>query len=98
MYDKEGQKDGTIQSNGSYYSSATDFTNWKATNRITAGVGYTAGKMSFDLAYQYSSTSGEFYPFQSYYEGPNSSENVLCNNSKVENKRHQLLMTLGYHF
>lgn len=98
MYDKEGQKDGTIQSNGSYYSSATDYTNWKATNRITAGVGYTAGKMSFDLAYQYASTSGEFYPFQSYYEGPDSPENILCNSTKVENKRHQLLLTLGYHF
>lgn len=98
MYDKDGQKDGTIQSNGSYYSSATDFTNWKATNRITAGVGYTAGKMSFDLAYQYVSTDGEFYPFQSYYEGTGSPENNVANFTKVENKRHQLLLTLGYHF
>lgn len=98
MYDKDGQKDGTIQSYGSYYSSATDFTNWKSTDRITAGVGYTAGKMSFDLAYQYSSTSGEFYPFQSYRDGLDSSEDVLTKLTKVENKRHQLLLTLGYHF
>ena len=98
MYDKDGQKDGTIQSNGSYYSSATDFTNWKATNRITAGLGYTAGKMSFDLAYQYASTSGEFYPFQSYVLEPGSPENNVAKMTKVENKRHQLLLTLGYHF
>ena len=98
MYDKEGQKDGTIDSNGSYYSSATDFTNWKATNRITAGVGYTAGKMTFDLAYQYANTSGDFYPFQSYYDSVDPAEDVIPQKTEVSNKRHQLLLTLGYHF
>ena len=98
VYDKDGYKDGTINSEGSYYSSATDYTNWKATNRITAGVGYTAGKMSFDLAYQFASTSGDFYPFQSYTNSQFPDDDVVPTVTEVNNKRHQLLLTLGYHF
>ena len=100
MYDEYGFKDGTVNSPGSYYSSTTDYTNWKATNRITCGVGYTVSKFSFDLAYQYSAQSGDFSPFMNYYasaeDGPEY-DNV-SNAVKVDNKRHQLLLTLGYHF
>ena len=68
MYKSEGFKDGSLQSNGSYYASATDYTNWKATNRITCGVGYTTGKFNLDLAYQYSATNGDFSPFMTYVD------------------------------
>ena len=100
MYDSYGFKDGTINSPGSYYSSSTDYTNWKATNRITCGAGYNVGKVSLDLAYQYSAQSGDFSPFMNYYasaeDGPEYDN--ICNPVKVDNKRHQLLLTLGYHF
>lgn len=107
MYDEKAYKDGSINSYGTYYSSSTDFTNWKSTNRITLGVGYTVGKLSLDLAYQYSVQSGKFKPFDGYdvkavypdgtdvvYEDINNA----CDAVNVENKRHQLLFTLGYHF
>lgn len=100
MYDKSGFKDGTINSLGSYYSSATDYTNRKSTNRITCGVGYNVGNLSLDLAYQYSVQNGDFYPFMSYYasEQDGSAYDNIADGVKVSNKRHQLLFTLGYHF
>lgn len=112
MFKKEGYKDGNIDSYGSNYSSATDYTNWEATNRYTVGVGYTLGKMSFDLAYQYALTNGKFHPFaDSYldytYPGQDSNGNDVtmtesldnyANAVKVSNKRNQLLLTLTYRF
>lgn len=112
MFKKEGFKDGNIDSYGSNYSSATDYTNWEATNRYTVGVGYTLGKMSFDLAYQYAQTNGKFHPFaDSYldytYPGQDSNGNDVtmtesldnyANAVKVSNKRNQLLLTLTYRF
>ena len=98
MYNANGYKDGTISSYGSFYSSSTDYTNWKATNRITAGIGYTYNKLSIDLAYQYSQTDGEFYPFISYKDKDNASYDNICNAVNVSNKRNQLLLTLGYKF
>ena len=100
MYEDYGAKAMSIDSNGMFYSSSTDYTNWEATNRLTLGLGYTAGKLSLDLAYQYSAQSGYFSPFTSYYnvtDNPDLDDNV-CNAVKVDNKRHQLLLTLGYHF
>ena len=100
MYDKNGFKDGTLDSPGSYYASATDFTNWKSTNRITAGIGYSIENWNFDLAYQYSTTKGDFTPFMSYYAGegdPLISDNVAPW-VEVENNRHQVLMTIGCRF
>lgn len=112
MFKKEGYKDGNIDSYGSNYSSATDYTNWEATNRYTVGVGYTLGKMSFDLAYQYAQTNGKFHPFaDSYldytYPGQDSNGNDVtmtesldnyANAVNVSNKRNQLLLTLTYRF
>lgn len=112
MFKKEGYKDGNIDSYGSNYSSATDYTNWEATNRYTVGVGYTLGKISFDLAYQYAQTNGKFHPFaDSYldytYPGQDSNGNDVAmtesldnyaNAVKVSNKRNQLLLTLTYRF
>lgn len=66
MFSKDGFKDSSLDSPGSYYASATDYTNWKGTTRITFGLGYRLGKMSLDLAYQYSQKSGDFSPFMSY--------------------------------
>lgn len=112
MFKKEGYKDGNIDSYGSNYSSATDYTNWEVTNRYTVGIGYTLGKMSFDLAYQYAQTNGKFHPFaDSYldytYPGQDSNGNDVtmtesldnyANAVKVSNKRNQLLLTLTYRF
>lgn len=98
MYNKEGFKDGTINSYGTYYSSTTDYTNRKATNRITAGVGYSCRNWTIDLAYQYSQTDGDFYPFMSYVDNDKQAYDNVCDAVKVSNKRNQLLLTLGYKF
>lgn len=100
MYSKNGYKDGTIDSPGSYYSSQTDYTNWKSTNRFTCGFGYSVGKLSLDLAYQYSAQSGDFSPFTNYYASKEDSPQYdnISDAVKVDNKRHQVLFTLGYHF
>lgn len=98
MCDKGGYKDTTLDSPGTYYQSASDFTNWEETYRITAGLGYKWGGFGMDLAYQYSTTQGQFCPF---VDGASYSGGELINYGdavKVDEKRHQLLLTLGYTF
>lgn len=98
MYKENGFKDGTIQSNGSYIASATDFTNWKNTHRLTCGLGYNTGKFSVDLAYQYSAAKGDFCPFMSYTDNQYEDFDNIANFVEVNNKRHQVMCTLGYSF
>ena len=98
MYEKNGYKDGTLESNASYISSATDYTNWKATNRITCGVGYNIDKFSVDLAYQYTTQKGDFRPFTEYKDDVDPELDINVDAKEVKNERHQLLLTLGYHF
>jgi hypothetical protein len=110
MYKTDAFKDGTINSYGTYYSSTTDYTNWKSTNRLTCGVGYSTKTFSVDLAYQYSAVNGNFQPFMNSsatYNWDNDGdgkvdevENVVNNANpiKVSNKRHQLIATLTYRF
>lgn len=100
MYEESGYKDVTLDSPGTYYTSQSDYTNWKATNRITCGFGYTFDNFTVDMAYQYSVQSGDFSPFTSYYasEADGAAANCICDAVKVDNKRHQLLLTLGYRF
>jgi opacity protein-like surface antigen len=98
MYNKEAYKSVDANSPGLYYSSAADYTNWESTNRFTCGVGYTAGKLTFDMAYQYSSQSGKFNPFTPYYNDEQPELTNVAEPIKVDNNRHQLMMTLGYSF
>lgn len=105
MYKETGSKDFDIDSYGTNCASATDFTNWKATNRLTCGIGYRYNNFSVDLAYQYSVRKGTFSPFQAawgdYYDGDvDNPEQIDITPTTVEvsNKRHQLLLTLGYTF
>ena len=99
MYDKNGSKNGSISSPGSYYASETSFVNWKDTNRFTCGIGYSIDKFNIDLAYLYSAQNGDFYPFMNYYEGQApSTEDNLASATKVSNKHSQLQLTFGYRF
>lgn len=99
-YKTDAYRDQSLNTDGVYYSSTTDYTNWKDTHRITCGFGYQIGKFNVDLAYQFSSTNGEHYPFMSYYAGANepAENDNIADMTKVSNKRHQLLLTLGYRF
>ncbi len=99
MFSNLGYRDGSLESPGAAYATSTDYTNWKSTNRVTAGFGYQMKKFFVDLAYQYSQSNGEFYPFMSYVaDDASSSDNCIANGVKVSNKRNQLLLTLGYRF
>ena len=100
MYVSDGQKDPGLSSLGTSYASATDYTNWKATNRFTLGVGYQIDKFNIDLAYQYSSQSGDFYPFSNVKNiNINSTTyNNIATGTKVKSDKSQLLLTLGYRF
>lgn len=103
MYRDEAAKGIEVNSSNNALTSTTDYTNWEATNRITAGVGYNIDKFSIDLAYQYSAQNGKFHPFADYdYQYVENGSTVTLSNYadavKVSNKRHQLLLTLGYRF
>lgn len=105
MFQKSAVRDQTIQSPGVYYASTTDYTNWGAINRFTAGVGFSFDKFRLDLAYQYTQRNGDFYPFMNYYEAQyvdannqTQTEVNKCDAVSVSDKRHQLLCTLSYSF
>ena len=106
MFDKYGFRDQSLicgadanNNNGVNTSASSDYTNWKATNRFTVGVGFNYQKLSIDVAYQYSSQNGDFYPYMSYYPEDNSKFGAnIAPVTEVNNKRHQLLMTVGYRF
>ncbi len=98
MYEKDGYRDGSIDSFGTYVASTTDFTNWEDTHRFTLGAGYTYQKFNISLAYQYSQTNGKFYPFMSYSDAHTAAADNIADGVKVSNKRNQLLLTLGYTF
>lgn len=112
MFKQDGFKDGSLDSYGTNYASQTDYTNWKSTNRLTCGFGYRLGDLNIDLAYQYSSQNGTFHPFMDSYSDYIYTETDAAGNTqtitepidnyadevKVSNKRHQLILTLGYRF
>lgn len=98
MYQEDGFKDGTLDSDASYYSSATDFTNWKATHRLTCGVGIQLDKVNLSAAYQYSVQKGGFEPFMSYEDKWTADDDNIVSPVNINNKRHQVLLTATYSF
>ncbi len=100
QFNDNAYRDGSLQSPGVGYATSADYTNWKATNRFTCGLGFTMNKFFADIAYQYSSTEGKFYPFMSYYPSSKDDEAYanIADGSKVSVNRHQLLLTIGYRF
>jgi hypothetical protein len=106
MYKEDGMRDQTIYSPGVYYASTTHYINWKATNRITAGVGFSFDKFRLDLAYQYNTRKGDFYPFMkdlavTYVdEATGASEELRnhCDAVSVKDNRHQIQASLVYTF
>ena len=106
MYKEDGVRDQTIYSPGVYYASTTHYINWKATNRITAGVGFSFDKFRLDLAYQYNTRKGDFYPFMkdlavTYVdEATGTSEELRnhCDAVSVKDNRHQIQASLTYTF
>lgn len=106
MFNKYGVRDQFLicdadanGNNGVNTSASSDYTNWKATNRFTVGAGFNYKNLFIDVAYQYSSQNGDFYPYKSYYPKDNSKLGAnIAPVTEVNNKRHQLLMTIGYRF
>ena len=114
MYEENGVRDQRLESTGVYYASSTHYVNWKDTNRITAGVGFSFDKFRLDLAYQYSSRKGDFYPFMKdisnrvevkTYDSDNNiigtdvvTESNHCDAVSVKDNRHQIQASLTYTF
>lgn len=106
MYQENGVRDQTVYSPGVYYASTTHYVNWKATNRVTAGVGFSFDKFRLDLAYQYSTRKGDFYPFMkdlsADYIDEDAGEIVTvsnhCDAVNVKDNRHQIQASLTYTF
>ena len=105
MYKVGAYRDQTLNSPGVYMASSTDFTNWKATNRLTAGVGFTFDKLRLDLAYQYTMCDGEFYPYMNglsakYIDSAGNTQTLTneCTPVQVKDNRHQFLCSATYTF
>ena len=91
MYVKDAYRGVDVSSFGNYDSSVTDYVNWDATSRITAGLGFSLDKFTVDLAYQYATQKGQFLPFT-------GSDINLPADVEVKNDRHHAMLTLGYNF
>lgn len=80
----------------------TDFTNWKATNRFTVGLGYRYKGGYIDLTYQYSGQKGDFYAFNvdnvTYVDQNNNPLNINLQPTEIENNRSQIMCTVGFRF
>ncbi len=105
MYKESGVRDQTLDSPATYMASTTDYTNWKDTHRLTAGIGFTFDQVRLDLSYQYTMRSGDFYPYMNgleakYYNAYDQLEVLRneCQAVKVDDNRHQLQATLTYTF
>lgn len=66
----------------------TDFENTESMNHITLGLGYRGNLIYADLAYQYGLYKSDFYAF----------DQLELPATKVDNDRHQLLLTVGLRF
>nr|WP_320059008.1 hypothetical protein [uncultured Bacteroides sp.] len=72
----------------------TEFSNIKAINNYTIGVGYRGAVFYTDLAYQYNTYKEDFYPFYN-----KSTDGIVAPNAtKVTNTKSQVLLTLGMRF
>lgn len=105
-YSVHGFRNQSFASQGNYYASTTDYVNWRATHRLTAGVGIAIGHIVADVAYQYATTAGEYYPFMSYRWQPMTnvtgipsmrpswSKDCVADMSRVTDRRHQVAVTV----
>jgi hypothetical protein len=107
MYNKNGYRDSQLNSMGNMYASTADYTNWEDTHRLTCGFGYKYQNLNVDLAYQYSTTKGQLYPFQPNVNFvdpvPDLNGNPIYETNfsaptAVSHKRHQVLLSLTYTF
>ena len=70
------------------YRTSTDFNNIKSKNTFTCGLGYRGSVVYADLAYKLDMYNSDFYAF----------DDLALPMTKVDNSRHQLLLTLGARF
>lgn len=66
----------------------TEYENAKARNTVTFGLGYRGSVVYADLAYKYDMYKSKFYAF----------DDMDLSAAKVDNERHQLLLTVGVRF
>lgn len=81
------------------YNTYTDseYNNTKQRNTVTFGVGYRGSVIYADLAYKYDMYKSDFYAF----DDSRSTDSGIIEHlpaAKVDNSRHQLLLTIGARF
>lgn len=95
IYKTDAQRTTSLDTDGCYYSSSTDYVNWDATNRFSLGVGFIIDNFTIDVAYQHSAQKGDFHPFETItVDGTQNKAPAV----EVKNDRDQFLITLGYKF
>ena len=76
----------------------TDFSNTQALNNYTVGLGYRGSMFYADLAYKFTNCKSDFYPFVNMNQTDNALEIASPEATKVTDRRHQVLLTLGVRF
>lgn len=78
-----------------YYNTNTDYVNLGEINRFTCGLGYRLKHLYIDFAYQHQRQGGDVYAF---HVPDGSSESNRLKAAKVDFKRNNCMLTLGYKF
>ena len=79
-----------------YYNMGTDYVNLGATQRATLGLGYRGKHFYADLAYQYQTQAAEVFPFHA--PAPDDNLKNRLQGQKIDLKRNNFMLTLGYKF
>ena len=88
-YSTAAFKDGAFKSlNWNDTRTDTEYNNSKERNTFTFGIGYRGSVVYADLAYKYDMYKSDFYAF----------DDLDLSATKVDNERHQLLLTVGARF
>ena len=74
----------------------SEYNNTKSKSTFTFGLGYRRSIIYADLAYKYDMYKSNFYAFEDYRESSGQLEYLPA--TKVDNSRHQLLLTIGARF
>ncbi len=105
-YKSNARLDQSVESGAFNFSTTTEYINLSDKHIITLGLGYQGKAFYADIAYKYTSQSGQFYAFDDNFTSYNSSfiaenptlQNVQLKPTELNYNHHNVAVTLGFRF
>lgn len=96
-FDKDAYLNLLVDGSSYYYATNTDYVNLGATNRITAGIGFSKRYFYFDIAYMHQMQGADVYAFHYNYDNRFGVKNDLPAQHYMLH-RNQMMFTMGLRF